>query len=562
MQIVQLPSAQNMTGAGKSSAPDSSGKVGGFDSLLKGILGGKTAAVKTLASKGAGTNNGTEAGDLNTLNGILKKLLTALENNSANLNLDSLQELLSKELTEDEQAFLNNIFNNQSLIDALQNPEAFAAFIEQLTGGALGENPDQLLSLIEDTVQTLGSIISKVSLIDKTVVENTSVQTTRVSADPDILKNQFQTLKDNLETLQSRLLNAFQKQGVFSTVQNENSKTDIGSDAANVTGDGKTAVQNSGVDQSGQGQDSQKSENPLLSLFQKKSSKAGDNKTLSANNLSKANEHLQQLIAKNADQQQIASGLKNSFMGNPGSHAKQSTAIPLIEAFGSESLEQLLAKTDPSVKADIKSISLDELVNQRLKFKPQSHSGGGQNGQESSNNNRNAFEQNMALLTNSEKTSSVDALQSKELVNSTYLVDQITEKMTMGVRNGQSRVNIQLHPPSLGKVQVELTLNNNKLSAMIIAETPHVKAVLESNMDQLRTALQNANIEVESFSVDVGRDGGQFASHLKDQNNQNKKNKGFNMKDGEGGVDEIEVTQAHLASYRIGEGSGGVNLIA
>ena len=111
----------------------------------------------------------------------------------------------------------------------------------------------------------------------------------------------------------------------------------------------------------------------------------------------------------------------------------------------------------------------------------------------------------------------------KQHINSSYIIDQIIEKINIGVSRGQSRINIQLHPPSLGKLQIDLSMNQNQLRAVIIAESSQVKQILESNLDQLRACLESQNIEVDKFSVSVGHENKQSASFLKGQNGKEKK---------------------------------------
>ncbi len=110
-------------------------------------------------------------------------------------------------------------------------------------------------------------------------------------------------------------------------------------------------------------------------------------------------------------------------------------------------------------------------------------------------------------------------------LNPQYLIDQINDKISATMKKGGSSVTLQLHPPSLGKVDIELSMHNNQLRAVIVAESAQVKHTLELHIDQLRTALEQQNIEIEKFSVHVGQDGSRFSSMLRErQGEKNTKN--------------------------------------
>jgi len=106
----------------------------------------------------------------------------------------------------------------------------------------------------------------------------------------------------------------------------------------------------------------------------------------------------------------------------------------------------------------------------------------------------------------------------KEPLRPAVLVEQVAVKISTGLKQGQTRMILQIHPPELGKLDVGLSVKNNQLQAMIIAETAQVKHMLEANLDQLRGCLESQNIEIEKFSVHVGNENRQqFASLFREQ---------------------------------------------
>lgn len=103
------------------------------------------------------------------------------------------------------------------------------------------------------------------------------------------------------------------------------------------------------------------------------------------------------------------------------------------------------------------------------------------------------------------------------------LRDRINENVENGIKflltnKGESKVSIQLKPPELGKVQMELVIKDNQVSARINTENTAVKEVIMSNLDQLKTNLAQAGHTIDKFDVEVGG----FKNHFDQQFGNNK----------------------------------------
>lgn len=107
-------------------------------------------------------------------------------------------------------------------------------------------------------------------------------------------------------------------------------------------------------------------------------------------------------------------------------------------------------------------------------------------------------------------------------LNAQYLIDQISARIAAGTKTTENRITLQLHPPTLGKVYIDLSLHDHQLRAVVFAENQHVKHVLEGSLEQLRAALEQHNIEVDKLTVDVGSQGNQFASLLRERAGQSR----------------------------------------
>jgi flagellar hook-length control protein FliK len=103
-----------------------------------------------------------------------------------------------------------------------------------------------------------------------------------------------------------------------------------------------------------------------------------------------------------------------------------------------------------------------------------------------------------------------------ERVHPVRLIYRVADKMRLGLKKGTTTLKIELEPPSLGRLQIELSVKDNQMRALLIVETPQAKQILESNLNQLRTALESQQIEIEKFSVSLGNEHTSFASYLKE----------------------------------------------
>ena len=120
----------------------------------------------------------------------------------------------------------------------------------------------------------------------------------------------------------------------------------------------------------------------------------------------------------------------------------------------------------------------------------------------------------------------------------TKIINQIINKIS--TRGGtQNEVQIRLDPPSLGTVRLNITTVGESVRTMVIAENHAVKQTIENNFNQLRDAMSEQGLKVDSFSVTVGGESG----------NQNQNGKQF----GEGNSSNPLSNEQIIASGNEGE---------
>lgn len=91
------------------------------------------------------------------------------------------------------------------------------------------------------------------------------------------------------------------------------------------------------------------------------------------------------------------------------------------------------------------------------------------------------------------------------------VLDQIVTGMKVQVSEGKSNIVLQLNPENLGKIALSLSHEKGVITGQFVAESEAVKKVIESNLNQLKTQLQNQGIQVNDLKIVVGDSAAFFA---------------------------------------------------
>ncbi len=86
-------------------------------------------------------------------------------------------------------------------------------------------------------------------------------------------------------------------------------------------------------------------------------------------------------------------------------------------------------------------------------------------------------------------------------VRPSLLINQITDGAGNIFKKGSGRVKIQLNPPRLGTVNIDVSVHNDKVKMVLMTDTHEVRHVLQHNVEQLRNSLQGHGLHVDSFDV-------------------------------------------------------------
>jgi flagellar hook-length control protein FliK len=88
------------------------------------------------------------------------------------------------------------------------------------------------------------------------------------------------------------------------------------------------------------------------------------------------------------------------------------------------------------------------------------------------------------------------------------MIDHLAGEINGRIRIGKSEAVIQLDPPDLGKLQIDLHLDGDKLVARILAEKQESGNLIETHLPELRLALAESRIDQVEVRVDNGSWGG------------------------------------------------------
>ena len=103
----------------------------------------------------------------------------------------------------------------------------------------------------------------------------------------------------------------------------------------------------------------------------------------------------------------------------------------------------------------------------------------------------------------------LDAQRAEELRHN--ILERVATEMAARLQLNQREARIQLNPPELGGLKIELVVNGEQVHARIVAEVAEVGSLLKNNMSDLKQALQSQGLDLSSVQVDVSSRGGGHA---------------------------------------------------
>ena len=142
-------------------------------------------------------------------------------------------------------------------------------------------------------------------------------------------------------------------------------------------------------------------------------------------------------------------------------------------------------------------------------------------------------------------------------VQQTEILQQLVERIRVFQGNDVQKMEVQLYPEHLGKVQIQVAMKSGVMTAQITAETEIAKRAIESQLVQLKENFEQQNLKVDAVEVSVATSG--FQSEQERQDGMNKQEekttvrrrglRGMNLEEEEPEEEaEAEVLKAQGAS--------------
>jgi len=97
-----------------------------------------------------------------------------------------------------------------------------------------------------------------------------------------------------------------------------------------------------------------------------------------------------------------------------------------------------------------------------------------------------------------------------------HLIDQVGKQISRSILRGERVIRLQLKPPELGTLRVEMDMKDNVLKLGMIAENSSVKELLLSNAHELREALVQQGVKLDRLDVQINNNFNQSLANSKE----------------------------------------------
>ncbi len=139
------------------------------------------------------------------------------------------------------------------------------------------------------------------------------------------------------------------------------------------------------------------------------------------------------------------------------------------------------------------------------------------------------------------------------------LLEQLSGRMMMMVKSNQPSLRLQLFPPELGSLRIDLKVDGASVKATIIAENRQVQQMLGANSSELRQSLADQGLNLDKFEVMTQGQYQQADAHGRETREGNR----FSRSDVQGGVgEETQVNEDSRVLQTRYAGSGRLDLMA
>lgn len=158
-----------------------------------------------------------------------------------------------------------------------------------------------------------------------------------------------------------------------------------------------------------------------------------------------------------------------------------------------------------SVKGNLDIIAegnVDDQAQNEVAIKTSEQGSSNQSGTDHSQNGNNMFQNVMNPATAIEEALGKTQIPVSQ-VDVEKIIQQINDHLKIQIKDGVTQMQMELHPASLGTVNLQIASKNGVITAAFTAQNEAVKQALESQVVVLRENLEQAGVKVEAIEVTV-----------------------------------------------------------
>lgn len=197
-----------------------------------------------------------------------------------------------------------------------------------------------------------------------------------------------------------------------------------------------------------------------------------------------------------------------------------------------------------------KALSTEQAEEVKSDTGKKNNQGKGNSSQENQTQSNNFLESLLSGKANAIKSEAVldNTAMTGKSVDTQNIMNQIMDYMKIQVKTDLTQMEIQLHPASLGTVNVNITSKEGVITAQFMTQNESVKAAIESQVVQLKNNFEEQGIKIQAVEVTV--ESHQFERNLSGEG-QRQEQQGSGKKKGsrkinlnELNAEELELNEA------------------
>ena len=146
------------------------------------------------------------------------------------------------------------------------------------------------------------------------------------------------------------------------------------------------------------------------------------------------------------------------------------------------------------------------------------------------------------------------AKQDTQEISATSVINRVAAEFRENLLSEGGRVKITLTPPSLGSLEMDVSVVNSKVKVMLIAENRDVQKMLSGNIDTLKTTLQSQGLTIERCDVMMQNNQDEYPRNFNGQFAFGQEQSGRERSSGQETFDDKPLTRPTVGTSQQGTG--------